>query len=275
MSDDARPITSSSNPLAKRIRALRRRKAREAEGAFFVDGIQGVWQALDHTAPIETLVVAPDLLTSDAATERLARAEGAGVPVARVSPRLYESLSEREHPSGVGAIVTAERASLEDYEPAPDALMVAVEDISNPGNLGTIVRTADGVGASAVVVVGESTDPHDPAAVKASMGTIFSVPVLRARGIDELFEWARVRQLSVVTTSARAEHDYAEADYVLPLVLLLGSEGEGLAPETIARGALQVRIDMAGAASSLNVAVAAGILLYEIRRRGAARPGPA
>lgn len=268
------PIASTSNPLVKRIRALARRKERETHGEFFVDGIQAVWEALDRAAPVKTLVVARELLTSPDATSRVERAERDGVPVSAVTPDVYRSLSERENPSGLGAIVATTSTHLDDIPVRPDSVVVALEDIGNPGNLGTIVRTVDGAGASAVVVVGDATDVHHPAAVKASMGTLFSVPVCRVRGIDELFRWARSKDLSIVTTSARAPVEYSEASYRLPAVLLLGSEGEGLAPETLARGDLQVRIEMRGSVSSLNVAVAAGILLFEMRKV-TSRPAPA
>jgi TrmH family RNA methyltransferase len=264
-------ITSTFNPLVKRVRSLARRKDRERAGAFFVDGIQHVWQALDQGAPVNTLVVAPELLTSEGAASRVERAVGDGIRVARVSAAVYGSISEREHPSGLGAIVSMSETPLDALVPEPDGIVVAVEDIGNPGNLGTIVRTADAVGATAVVVVGEATDPHHPAAVKASMGTLFSTPVARATSTDELFDWARTNGCSVITTSARAAHSHTDAEYALPAVLLLGSEAEGLAPDVLARGDTQVKIDMAGTATSLNVAVAAGILLYEIRRRGTSR----
>jgi RNA methyltransferase, TrmH family len=267
VSDDAGLITSAANPLVKRIRSLRLRKERERAGEFFVDGIQPVWQALDHEAEVELVVVAPGLLTSEPARVRVAEAERVGIPVARVAPAVYDKLSERDHPSGLGAIVKRRETPLGELAVGPRDVVVAVEDIGNPGNLGTIVRTADGAGAAGVVVVGDATDPTHQAALKASMGTIFSVPVCRAASVAELLDWARSRDLSVVTTSARASTGYADAPYELPALLLLGSEAEGLSPEVLGRGDLQVRIDMAGSATSLNVAVAAGILLYEIKRR--------
>lgn len=265
---DARHIdvSSTSNPLVKRIRALRRRKERERERAFFVDGIQPVWHALDRGVPIETLVVAPDLLTSAAARDRIEHARVTGTSVVTVTPAVYESLSERDGPSGLGALVGLSERLLTDLRVEDGAVVVGLDGIGNPGNLGTIVRTADGAGATAVVVVGRSADPFDPAAVKASMGTLFSVDVRRASSLDELFEWAAAQGITVVTTSARAETPYHAAPYELPTLILLGSEGEGLPVDALARGDLQVRIDMHGVASSLNVAVAAGILLFEVRR---------
>ena len=266
MTDAAPDISSPANPLVKRIRALRRRKERDAQGVFFVDGIQPVWQALDHAAAVETLVVAPDLLTSEDARGRVDAARASGVRVVTVTPSVYETLSEREGPSGLGALVATTNEALADLEVGEEAIVVALDRVSNPGNLGTIVRTADGAGAQAVVLVGTSADPFDPAAVKASMGTIFSVEVCRTESLTELFAWAAARDFSVVTTSARATTSYDEAPYRLPLLLVLGSEGEGLPQDAVERGDLQVRIDMAGVASSLNLAVAAGILLFEVRR---------
>lgn len=259
-------ISSTSNPLVKRIRALRLKKQRLRERAFFVDGIQPVWQALDHDAPVETLVVADDLLTSDAARARVEEARSSGIAVASVTAEVYAAISEREGPSGLGAIVTAREPDLEAVDVAPDSLLVALEGIGNPGNLGTIVRTADGAGACAVILVGDAADPYDPAAVKASMGALFAVSILRSGSMDELISWARERELSVITSSARATTRYSEAAYRLPALLVLGSEGEGLSADALALGDVQVRIDMGGSVSSLNVAVAAGILLYEIRR---------
>ena len=264
-------ITSTSNPLVKRVRALARRKEREHQGAFFLEGIAAVWQALDAGARVETLVVAPELLTSADASARVERAVADGVAVAEVTREVYESVSDRDNPSGLGAIVAVTERRLADVPLGPDAVVVAVEDIGNPGNLGTIVRTADGAGAAAVVVIGDATDPHHPSAVRASMGTLFSVPVCRAETTAAVLEWARANDLTVITTSARARTSYADASYELPALLLLGSEGAGLSPEVLGEGDVQVKIEMAGVATSLNVAVAAGILLYEIRRRGVSR----
>jgi RNA methyltransferase, TrmH family len=259
-------ISSASNPLVKRIRALRRRRERARDGAFFADGIQPVWHALDNGAPVETLVVAPDLLTSDAARARVEEARATGITVVTVTAEVYASLSERDGPSGLGAVIATTERSLSDIAVAGDGMVVALESIANPGNLGTIIRTADGAGASAVVLVAESADPYDPAAVKASMGALFTIPVCRAGDLDELTAWARGAGLSIVTTSARAPTPYSEAAYRLPAVVVLGSEGDGLSDDALARGDVQVRIEMRGSVSSLNVAVAAGILLYEVRR---------
>lgn len=260
-------ISSSTNPLIKRIRRLEDRKHRRREGAFFVEGIQPVWQAIEAGAEIDTLVVAPQLLTSGATLKLIEEQERQGTRVARVTRELFTSLADREHPAGLAAIVTMRPARLDGLMVTPTALFVALHRIGNPGNLGTIVRTADAAGATGVLLLGESTDHYHPAAVKASMGALFSMPVVHLSDPEEFFSWTATHGIAVVTTSARADREHWATDYPAPLALLLGSEGEGLPPALLARGDLAVRIPMTGTAHSLNLAVATGILLYEVRRR--------
>jgi RNA methyltransferase, TrmH family len=264
-------IESAANPLIKRIRALEQRKGREQAGAFFVEGIQAVWQAVDAGVAIETLVVAPDLLTSAAAREMVARQAAAGMPVAEISAPLYERIATRENPSGLAAIVRITSRNLASLVVTPQSLFVALHEIGNPGNLGTILRTVDAVGGNGVILVGETTDPYHPNAVRASVGTLFRIPVVQAGGIEEVYSWSRAHGVGVVTTSARAAREHWQAAYPSPLLLLFGNEGRGLPPEIVGQGDLAVRIPMHGGASSLNLAVAAGVLLYEVLRQQSSR----
>jgi TrmH family RNA methyltransferase len=266
-------ISSAANPLAKRVRLLADRKHRRREGACFVEGIQPVSQAVAAGLEIETLIVAPDLLDGSPALGMVAEQEARGARVARLTRELFERLSERDGPSGLAAIVRGRLARLDDLVVRADSLLVGLHQIGNPGNLGTIIRTADAAGSAGVILLGETTDPFAPAAVKASMGAVFSVPVVHVSDPEEFLQWAAAHGLGVVTTSAHADADHWTVSYPLPLALLLGSEGSGLPPDLLARGDLRVRIPMLGTAPSLNLAVAAGILLYEVRRRASSAVG--
>lgn len=259
-------ITSFRNPLVKRIKKLRRKKYRRQEGVFFIEGIRVVLSALEQQAPVEILVYAPDLLTSDVAWEVLEAQREAGTELAEVSSEVFASLSERENPVGLGAIVQARLCTLDKLAVTADAIFVAAEDLSDPGNLGTLVRTLDGVGAAGLILVGQTTDPFHPTAVKASMGTLFTVPVCEVEGMADLWSWARTQRLFTVATSAKASQNFWEAGYRFPALLLLGSEGEGLSAEVLQQAQQSVSIPMFGRASSLNLSVAAGLLLYELRR---------
>jgi RNA methyltransferase, TrmH family len=244
-------ISSAANPVVKRMRLLGDRKHRRREGAFVVEGIQPVWQAVDAGADVEVLVVAPDLLDSSPAAGMVAEQEAAGVRVARLTGELFARVSARDGPSGLAAIVRGRVPGLASLPVTPDAVFVALHEIGNPGNLGTIIRTADAA---------------DPVAVKASMGALFAVPVARAADPAEFFAWAAGSAVTVVTTSAKARTSFWEASYARPLTLLLGAEGAGLQDDVLAAGDLQVAIPMTGTAESLNLAVAAGLLLYQARR---------
>jgi len=264
-------ITSSANPVVKRVRLLADRKHRRRAAAFVVEGTQLVWQAVEAGADVEILLVAPGLLGRSAAARRLtamiAGQEERGVRVARLSDDVFTRLSGREGPSGLAAIVRGRLAGLAGLAAGPAAVFVALHSIGNPGNLGTIIRTANAAGAAGVVLVGQTTDPFDPAAVKASMGALFTLPVAHAATPAEFFGWAAAAGVTVVTTSARAGQIFWDASYPRPLALLLGAEGAGLPSEVLARGDRQVQIPMSGTAESLNLAVAAGLLLYEVKRQ--------
>jgi len=257
-------ITSSANPVVKRMRLLAERRHRRREGAFVVQGIQPVWQAVEAGADIETLIVAPGLLGRSSAARGIAgmvaAQEAVGVRVARLTGELFARVSARDGPSGLAAIVRGRIPGLASLPVTPESVFVALHEIGNPGNLGTIIRTADAAGGSGVVLIGAAADPFDPAAVKASMGALFAVPVARAADPAEFLAWAA--GLTVITTSAKARTSFWEAGYARPLALLLGAEGAGLPDDVLAGGDLQVRIPMTGTAESRNLSVAAGLLFY-------------
>jgi TrmH family RNA methyltransferase len=259
-------ISSAANPVVKRMRLLGDRKHRRREGAFVVEGIQPVWQAVEAGADVEVLVVAPALLGRSPAAEMVAGQEAAGTRVARVTRDLFARLSARDGPSGLAAIVRARVPGLASLPVTPDSVFVALFGVGNPGNLGTIIRTADAAGAAGVVLIGAAADPFDPVAVKASMGALFAVPVAGAADPAAFFAWADGAGVSVVTTSAKARTSFWEAAYPRPGALLLGAEGAGLPETVLAAGDVQARIPMAGTAESLNLAVAAALLLYQARK---------
>ncbi len=259
-------ITSRTNPLVKELRALAQKKERVRRGEFLVEGIQPVLQALASGADVRLLVVAPDLLTSAVAQQAVLDHLRGGGSVVQVSPAVLESFTEREHPSGLAAVVGIPRRTLRELEVRPDSIFVALYEVGNPGNLGAILRTADAVGASGVIQVGAATDPYAPAAVKASRGTLFTVPLVQLDSPEPLLEWCRSQPLRVFTATDQAEQDLWGADFQTPLVLVFGSEGAGL-PDALALAGVQVRIPMQGQVDSLNLAVAGGVLLYEVKRR--------
>ncbi len=271
----AETISSAANPLVKRIRLLANRKHRREQGAFVVEGIQPVWRAVAAGWEIEALLVDPDLRPDSAAAAMVAEQEAKGVRVARLSRDLSQRLGSRDSPAGLAAIVRSRQASLADLPVADDSVFVALHRIGNPGNLGTIIRTADAVGAAGIILIGDTTDPYAPTSVKASMGSIFAVNVARVPAAEPFLAWAAANGVQILAASGRAGAAHWSADYRPPLALLLGSEGEGLPADLLDGADLPIRIPMTGTAESLNVAAAAAVLLYEVRRHAIGQPGDA
>lgn len=264
-------ITSAANPLVKRIRRLAQRKHRRAERAAVVHGIQPVRQAVEAGVSVDTLVVAETLLRAESARTWVAEQETAGVPVARLTDELFTRISEREGPTGLAAVIRVADAAVETLPvPTGPSTWLAVEELGNPGNLGTILRTADATGAAGVLLVGATADLWDPVTIKASMGAVFSVPAVRVAGPVELRDWARRHGIAIATTAARAPQSLWQVAFPERVVVLLGSEQEGLDDATLSSGDLAVSIPMVGTAESLNLAQAATVLLYEVWRQRAA-----
>lgn len=260
-------VTSQSNPVLKRARKLRQRKYREKEGAFFVEGIQPVTQAIRHDADIQMIVLAPEILGDHPATELVGERRSQGTAVVEVERDAFASISNRDDPSGLAAIVSSAPAAIEDLRIESDSLFVVLDEVGNPGNLGAIIRTLDAVRGGGVILIGSATDPYHPTAVKASMGTIFAVPVCRLPDFGALNEWAEKSGVTVVTTSAKAEREHWSSEIPLPAALLFGSEGRGLPQDVLESGDVVLRIPVEGSASSLNLAIAASIMIYEVQRR--------
>ncbi|HLE26986.1 MAG TPA: RNA methyltransferase [Anaerolineales bacterium] len=255
-------ITSPSNPKIKQLRALRQRKQRDATGLFLVEGIYHVGEAVAAGAGVEYICYAPDLLSSSFARELVAQQTALGVPCHATTPQIFASLAEKENPQGILAVVRKRQLTLERLTPESFPWGVALVAPQDPGNVGAILRSIDAVGASGLLLLDSSVDPYHPGAVRASMGALFWFPVVAAPFAD-FAQWARRRGYHIYGASAHGSADYRSmTHYQFPGILLLGSEREGLSAEQAAVCDHLIRLPMKGRVSSLNLAVAAGILLY-------------
>ena len=261
----SRTITSRTNPVVKRMRALSDRKERDRRRVFMVEGILPVWRAVDANVPLDTLVIAPDLLTSEGARDMVVRQAVRGARVIAVAGAVFEQIAERDHPSGLAAIVPELDLDLAHLPGSSTAMFAVLHSPSNPGNLGTSMRTIDATGGGGAIIIG-GTDVYSPACVKASMGTIFSVPFSRVDTWASVRTWCRAHQLVTVATSSRAERDLWSTQLPERSVLLFGNEGEGLPRDVVEDCDLCLKIPMAHG-GSLNLAVAVAVVLFEYRRQ--------
>jgi TrmH family RNA methyltransferase len=260
-------VSVSPRRWLERARSLQHdRHVRELQGACFVEGIRQVLSAIEAGHPVEAILVDPTRLKSEVAWEAAARAREAGAEYVALRSSDFERISSRDNPIGIAAIVRWQAQPLEQFAARSDGLYLVADDVRDPGNLGTLARTLDAAGGHALIVHA-GTDPGHPGALRASLGTSFHVPTYVAATRDEYFAWAERNGVMTLATTARADAELWQLPLELPLAVLVGNEGQGLGPETIARAGKRVRIPMLGAATSLNVSVAAGIVLYEVRRQ--------
>ncbi|MBP8614065.1 MAG: RNA methyltransferase [Firmicutes bacterium] len=264
-------MDSISKKMIKELRFLRDKKFRDETQTYFAEGISIVLSAIEHDAPIRFIVYSPELLDSEVAYSALSEVRGR-IPLYEVKEKDFRSISGRDNPIGLGAVISYHQATPESLRPFAGKAYVGLDNVSNPGNLGTIIRTADCFGFSGVFVCGKSTDEYHPECVKASMGSIFSVPVIPIDTSDTLIELCSQHDICLITTSSRASQDITSVkNYPTPLVVLLGSEGTGLSAETLRAGHMQLRIPIKGTVSSLNLSVAAAIFMYDITTKQGGR----
>lgn len=253
-------LTSTSNPFIKQVRALRQKKARVESGTFLVEGITHVGEVIEAGWDVDALLYAPDLLTSSFAKDLLARAARLQLRLQPVSVSVIESLADKENPQGILAVVKQKQYSFSDLKSANHA--VALVSPQDPGNLGTILRTMDAVGADALFVLDGGVELFHSTVIRASMGTLFWKPVIQS-SFEEFLQWARKNKYQLIGTSAKADMDYHTLTPQTPWALVLGTEQKGLTPEQVAACDLTISLPMRGRVSSLNLSVAAGVLLYQ------------
>lgn len=255
-------ITSSSNPRIKQIRALAQRKQREATGLCVAEGIFHTGEAL-AAGDVAYLVYAPDRLISSFGRELTDVAQARSIPVYPVSDEVMASIAGKENPQGLLAVVRQRHVSLGALRPDTHPWLVALVTPQDPGNVGSVLRTIDAVGASGLILLDGGVDVYHPGAVRASMGAVFHLPAASA-SFASFVEWARESGRRIYGTSAHGQADYRGISYATPLVLLMGSEREGLSIDQTAACDELLRLPMHGRVSSLNLAVATGVFLYAI-----------
>lgn len=267
-------ITSFANERIKNLRKLHERKAREESGLFFVEGLRVVAEAVEQKAGVAELVIAPGLLKSAFGKELVESQRARGVEVLEVSDEVFLRLSLKEGPQGLAAVVRQRWKKLEEIDFPPrsgvsSGTWVALDSVADPGNLGTIMRTHDAVGGEGIILLDQSTDPYDPSAVRASMGALFTQSLVKAT-LAQFSAWKHQVDVPVIGTSGAAAVEYTACRYPPRMVLLMGSERQGLQDAHLALCDEVVSIPMAGRSDSLNLAVATAVVLYEIfnQRRG-------
>ncbi len=264
-------LTSPSNPKLKRVVKLRTCAAREESGEMIVEGYRECRRALDRGYKPHAIFHCPDFyLKNENEPQLVADAAKAGAEVFTCTKTCFTKIAYKERPDGLLMVGPHISIKLADLKLPPHALIIVTEAIEKPGNLGTILRSADAAGAAAVIVCDRTTDIHNPNVVRASTGTMFSVPIVEALS-EEALAYLKAHNFSILAATPHAEKLHSEVDLTGNVAIALGAEQYGLTAKWMDGADLRVRIPMLGMADSLNVSAAATILVYEaVRQRIAA-----
>ena len=259
-----RSVTAFSNTTVKRLRSLRDKKARREEGLFLAEGLRIIAEARDMRRLPEILAFSSAGGVHPLAATIIAETEAAGGEVIETSADILSKMSGKDNPQMLLGAYRQPETALSSIDRSRAPLWLVTQALRDPGNIGTILRTGDAVGAGGLILIDDSADPFSVEAVRASMGAIFTQAVAAARW-DEFLPWLRGGPAQLVGTSLKTETDYLSAKYEQPCFLLIGNEQQGLPPEYEAECDLLVKIPMAGRADSLNAAVAAAVMAFQVK----------
>lgn len=263
-------LTSIHNPLVKQVIHLRDRHERDKTGLFLIEGYREILRATDADWKIDQLLVCPDLFLGSNEPALIQRIASRGTQVITASEKVFQKISYRDRPDGLLAIAPQKVLNLNDlsnqHNKTQLPFYVVAEAIEKPGNLGTILRSSDAVGVSGLIVCDRCTDIYNPNVVRASVGTLFTVPTIEAKG-EETLQWLKKQGIAILAATPAATHEFTQVDLARPLAIAVGTEQLGLSERWMKQADLQVRIPMNGVADSLNVAMATTLLLYEVLRQ--------
>jgi TrmH family RNA methyltransferase len=260
----ARLVTAFSNATVKRLRSLRDKKARRAEGLFLAEGLRIIAEARDSGQLPEIIAFSAEGARHPLAAEIIAATEAQGGEAIETTPEILSKMSGKDNPQMLLAAYRQPAASIELIDRSKSPLWIVVQALRDPGNIGTILRTGDAAGAGGLILIDDCADPFSVEAVRASMGAVFTQAIATARW-EEFVPWLRSGDGQLVGTSLKATQDYLEADYNPPCFLLIGNEQQGLPADYEAECDLLVKIPMAGRADSLNAAMAAAVMAFQVR----------
>ncbi|OXE35847.1 MAG: RNA methyltransferase [Phenylobacterium zucineum] len=257
----ARTVTSLTNPTVKSVRALHQRKDRDQSGLFVAEGLKIITEAVELGHAPQILLYGQEAQDHPRLRQAVNAARSRGGEVIEVTRDILAKVSRRDNPQAVVGVFRQVFTDLDQLDPSRAAAFVALHRVRDPGNLGTIIRTADAAGCGAVILVGECCDPYSVEAVRATMGSIFAVPVVKVSEPD-FSTWRTSWPGSVIGTLLTAMVSHKDANYVKPSLILMGNEQQGLTPELATLCDVNVKIPMRGRADSLNLSIATAIMIY-------------
>lgn len=260
-------ITSASNPTIKMIRSLYRRKQRWTKKLFLIEGIKIVEECIDINHPIENIVYSDDLFSAQGGEALFNRIKH-DRRLINIPSKLYREISDTETPQGILAVVKFEINSITNASIGDNPFILLLDKVKDPGNMGTIIRTADAFGIDGIIVTDGCVDVYNPKVVRATMGSIFRVPIYNETNGAEIIKKLKDKGMTIYSTSLEESRYIQNVDFNKSCVLIIGNESRGVSSDIIALADRLIKIPMLGGAESLNAAIASSIIMYEaIRQR--------
>ncbi|WP_026477053.1 23S rRNA (guanosine(2251)-2'-O)-methyltransferase RlmB [Alkaliphilus transvaalensis] len=255
-------ITSDSNPVVKHVAGLKIKKNRIKHKQFVVEGLRFIQEALHHAVSIEYILYSDGLRKIKGGEELFEEIEGQ-YKMYTLSDKLMVKLSDTENPQGIMAVINMPEVSIDQLSSNKNQFLVILDGIQDPGNMGTIIRTAEGAGADAVLLTKGSVDPFNSKTLRATMGAIFHFPVISVENNEELIDYLKKQQIRLIATHLETKNTYNDISYKGNIALLIGNEANGIKDEFLSHADEVIKIPIVGKIESLNASVAAGILIYK------------
>jgi TrmH family RNA methyltransferase len=259
-------LTGSSNPVIKEVRSLRNRSAREKKGIYFIEGSKFVAEALKENTDILYIIMSDMFLAGQGKEELADIIEKSSIRCYGVPESLFGSISDTRTPQGILAVLRLQRQALKEAVPGK-GMLVVMDNVRDPGNMGTIIRTADAAGCAGVIVTEGCVDVFNPKVLRSTMGSIFHIPVYHCGSVEEALKKVKESGFLICSSHLEGATDIFDVDLTGNVALVIGSEAGGVSESAVRNADLLVRIPMAGRAESLNVSVAAGIMMFEAVRQ--------
>ncbi len=256
-------ITSRDNALIKKIISLHRTAGRKKRGQYFIEGIRSVKQALDAGAPVAQIIYSAPVYEQRGGQNLMQRIRQLGLRVMEISESLFKVVTDTKSPQYIMAVINMKVDSPEKVLEAREPLIVIADSIQDPGNLGTVIRTADAAGAEGVFLLRGSTDPYSPKVVRSTMGSVFNIPIIRENNESDLLSLLHRKGMRIITAEPGGDNRYWDADFKGKVGIVIGNEANGISPRAKKYSHESVALPMYGKAESLNAAVTCGVLLYK------------
>jgi TrmH family RNA methyltransferase len=260
-------ITSSQNPLIKEIKSFRSRKNRSKKGLFIIEGSKLFFEALNEEEKIASIFMSEQFLSTGESKEILAKAAARSIKTYALPDRLFKAISDTESPQGILAVIKARHRNINQL-PTEGNLLVILETLQDPGNMGTIIRTADAAGFTGIIVSQGCVDVYNPKVLRSTMGSIFHIPLFFTDNLGETIQILKSKGTKIYAAHLKGTSNYFQLDMHNDTAIIIGNESKGISAEIAALADELVKIPMIGKAESLNASVAAALLMYEsVRQR--------